>query len=324
MAQDYKLLIQAELANLKYVTKQVKDAGKDLKLKVDLDTGNIVEKTEKIKDGLYTTVTLTQKWNKEGKELARTQTVVHNQSKKIADEEKKAKAELIAKEKEYARAQKERAKEAQLANKNNLLSINNIKESMKTALVRSVEWGVSMGVLYGTLSKLKDVVGVVVDLDNKMTNIRMITGATNEEAQQLLKTFQGLARETSSLTSEVAVTADEFLRQGRSVEETNQLIKTSSVFSKIALLESAESAELLTSAINGYKISASDAMSVVDKMSAIDVAAATSSEELAKALSKTASSAQLAGISIDEVLSYIATVSEVTRESAETINKTVA
>lgn len=31
-----------------------------------------------------------------------------------------------------------------------------------------------------------------------MTNIRMITGATNEEAQQLLKTFQGLVRETSS------------------------------------------------------------------------------------------------------------------------------
>ena len=319
MAQDYKLLIQAELANIKDITEQVKNAGKDLKIKADIDTGNILEKTEKIKEGLYTTVTLTKKWNKEGKETANIQTVVHNQSKKIADEEKKAKAELIAKEKEYARAQKERAKEAQSANKNNLLSINNIKESMKTALVRSVEWGVSMGVLYGTLRKLKDAVGVVIDLDNKMTNIRMITGVTNEEAQQLLKTFQGLARETSSLTSQVAITADEFLRQGRSVEETNELIKTSTVFSKVAFLESAESAELLTSAINGYGISAMNAMSVVDKMSAIDVAAATSSEELAKAMARTANSADLAGVSMDDLLSYIATVSEVTRGSAESI-----
>lgn len=60
-------------------------------------------------------------------------------------------------------------------------------------------------------------------------------------------------------------------------------------------------------------------MSVVDKMSAIDAYAATSTQELAKALSETATSAQLAGLSIDQILSYIATVSEVTRDSAESI-----
>ena len=60
-------------------------------------------------------------------------------------------------------------------------------------------------------------------------------------------------------------------------------------------------------------------MSVVDKMSAIDVKAATSTEGLAKAMAQTASSAKLAGVGMDELLSYIAVVSDVTQKSAESI-----
>lgn len=211
------------------------------------------------------------------------------------------------------------ARQRYKANKDNLMSWDNISNSMKTAVVRSVEWGLSMGAIYGTLNKIRDVIATVVDLNTQMTNVRMITGASPEEAQDMLKTYQDIARETSLLTSEVVTSADEFLRQGRSVEETNQLIKASSVFSKVAFLDSAQSAELLTSAINGYQLSASEAMSVVDKMSAIDMAAATSSEELATAMARTANSARLAGVDMDTLLGYIGTVSSVTRGSAESI-----
>lgn len=73
-----------------------------------------------------------------------------------------------------------------------------------------------------------------------MTNIRMVTGATNEEAKQLLKeTYQEIAKATSSTTSEVAVAGETFARQGKTIAETNELIKTSSVFSKVAFLDSA-------------------------------------------------------------------------------------
>jgi TP901 family phage tail tape measure protein len=62
-------------------------------------------------------------------------------------------------------------------------------------------------------------------------------------------------------------------------------------------------------------------MTVVDKMSAIDVNAATSTADLARAMSQTASSAKIAGLSMDEIYSYIATVSDVTQKSAETIGQ---
>ena len=91
--------------------------------------------------------------------------------------------------------------------------------------------------------------------------------------------------------------------------------------SKVGAIESSQATELLTSALNGYKIEAQDAMSVVDKISSIDLAAATSSEELAVALSRTANSAADAGVSLDKLLAMIGTVSSVTRKSASTIGE---
>ena len=91
--------------------------------------------------------------------------------------------------------------------------------------------------------------------------------------------------------------------------------------SKVGAMESAEATQLLTSTLNGYKFSAEEAMNVVDKVSAIDMAAATSSEELMTALSRTANSADNAGISFDKLLAMIGTVSSVTRKSASTIGE---
>ena len=91
--------------------------------------------------------------------------------------------------------------------------------------------------------------------------------------------------------------------------------------SKVGAMESAEATQLLTSTLNGYKFSAEEAMNVVDKVSAIDMAAATSSEELMTALSRTANSADDAGVSFDKLLAMIGTVSSVTRKSASTIGE---
>ena len=205
------------------------------------------------------------------------------------------------------------------ANKKNLLSMDNIKESMGTAAIRTVEWAASMGVLYGTFNAVKSMVSTSTAIADQMTSIKMVTGASDSEIKSMLGTYQTLATDLSSTTSQVAASAEVWVRQGRSISDTNDLIKTSTVLSKVGFMDSATSAQLLTSSINGYGIAAKDAMSVVDKMSAIDVNAATSTEDLAVAMAQTASGAKIAGVSMDELLSYVATISDVTQASGDTI-----
>ena len=94
-------------------------------------------------------------------------------------------------------------------------------------------------------------------------------------------------------------------------------------FAKVGAMESSEATELLTSTMNGYKFAVEDAMKVVDAMTAIDLEAATSTEEMATALARTANLASQSEVSFNKLLGMIGTVSSVTRRSAETIRRII-
>ena len=95
------------------------------------------------------------------------------------------------------------------------------------------------------------------------------------------------------------------------------------MLSKLGNMEAADSTEKLTATLNGFKLEAEDASLVVDKIIDLDNRMATSANEIATALQYSAASAQQAGVSFDELTSYIATISSVSRRSAESIGQSM-
>ena len=93
------------------------------------------------------------------------------------------------------------------------------------------------------------------------------------------------------------------------------------MLSKLGDLEAADATKYLTSTLNGYKMEAEDATSVVDKLVAVDNVAATSVRELATALQYSAAIASETGVSFEQLVSYIGVVSETTRQNAESIGQ---
>ena len=166
---------------------------------------------------------------------------------------------------------------------------------------------------------LREIYNDVVNLDKAVVNLSMVTGYSRDKTKELVASYSDMAQELGAITSEVASAADDWLRQGYSLEDTNELVKTSMVLSKIGLIDSAEATQYLTSATKGYKIEASDAMSVADKLSAVDMAAAVSVSGLAEGMSKTANSARLAGVEMDTLLGYLAAVGEVTQQDMSSV-----
>ena len=75
-------------------------------------------------------------------------------------------------------------------------------------------------------------------------------------------------------------------RQGKTVEDTNKLLRASTMLSKVGAIEASEATEKLTAVMNGYKLSVEEATDVVSKLVNIDLIAATSSEEIATALQR--------------------------------------
>lgn len=73
--------------------------------------------------------------------------------------------------------------------------------------------------------------------------------------------------------------------------------------------------------MKGFKLETAEAAGVVDRLTALDLQAAVTSEDLATAVARTASSANLAGVGLDKLLGYITVVEETTQKSAETIGE---
>ena len=159
----------------------------------------------------------------------------------------------------------------------------------------------------------------VVQLDKAVVDLQIATGGSRSEMQALLSDYSKLGQEIGATTLEVAQSSDTFLRQGKTLAETDTLIRNSMMLSKLGQITSQESSAALTSAMKGYKVSVEDSLGIVDKLTAVDLNAATSAGDLAVAMQQTAVSADLAGLSMDKLIGQLAVIMEVTQQGPEQI-----
>lgn len=174
-------------------------------------------------------------------------------------------------------------------------------------------------VIMGAVFQIKKMIDSVIELDSKITNIQMVTGGTREETAKLINSYSEMGQRLGATTVQVADSANEWLRQGKSIEDTNKLIEQSMILSKISGMTSAESTQYMTSAMKGYKVAVEDVASISDKVSKIDMVSATSAAGLMEGMSRTANFADDVGISMDKLLAMLATVGEVTQREMSTV-----
>ena len=195
---------------------------------------------------------------------------------------------------------------------------------IRRATMRIADFGVAAKILNKIPQDIQKVIQYTKELDAAMTNIRIVSGKSMEEAQEFMRGLQQIAQETGTTLSELASAANEWLRQGyESTEEIEELLDASTKLSKLGMIPASESVKLLTSSLKGMKLSANEAISVVDKLTKLDMKSATSAQELAQALSKVANSARLAKVSQDEILGILSVGIETTQQSGDVIGTAV-
>lgn len=203
------------------------------------------------------------------------------------------------------------------------LGVNNTTQALNkqsTSLGKAFKQFSIYAIALRTVKKaLQDAVKTVKDLDKYLTEQAMVTGKTRKETYALLGAYQDMASELGATTKEVAEVTTQFLRQGKSTADALTLTRAAVSAAKVAGISGSESVNYLTTALNGFQLAAEDAMKVSDKFAAIAATSATSYQEIATALSKVASQANIAGMSIDFTTALLAKGIETTREPAESI-----
>ena len=184
---------------------------------------------------------------------------------------------------------------------------------------------VSYTLVTEAFNALRDAIRSAIDVAEEMnavfTDIQMVSLSSAESIDKLKESYAELAYEYSSSVVSVAEGANQWIRQGKSAAETTELLQASMVLSRVGAIDAADATEYLTSTLNGYQLEADQAMRVVDAMSQADIESASSVEDLAIALQKTANIARNAGVDFETLVGWIAEVKEVTQRSAATIGE---
>lgn len=190
-----------------------------------------------------------------------------------------------------------------------------LKDQLKQAASSFTQWVSVSSAIMAVIYQLQKMPQKVKELDDAITDFTMATGSNKAQISELTKVYSKLGDELSATVTDVTISATEWLKQGKSIAETETLIRDAMVLSKVGKLSSEESTKYLTSAMKGYNVTAEETLAIVDKLSAVDMASATDVGGLAEGMSEVANNANLAGISMDKLLGYLATIGEVTQSS---------
>ena len=166
---------------------------------------------------------------------------------------------------------------------------------------------------------IHSVISTVQELDKTITEIAIVTDMTQDELWGQMKSYTDMARQYAASISGVYEVSQLYYQQGLQTADVMALTEETLKMARISGLGYAEATDYMTNAVRSFKMEMTDAQRVVDVYSEIAASSATSTSELASAMSKTASSAQAVGSSFENTTAMMAVMIEATRESAENI-----
>ena len=200
------------------------------------------------------------------------------------------------------------------------LSFSNILTKMGTTLMNNIRWQLSSTMISGFTQGIREAWTYTKNMDEALTNIRVVTGKSREEMDRLAESANKMAKSLKTSTNEIVKGQLIFYQQGDSATLAAEKARIATMAANVSFNSSQEEmAEYLTAIWNSYQVGEGELELFIDKLSAVGATTATSMEEIATAMTKVAASANAVGVTYDQLNATIATISSTTRTSAETV-----
>ena len=187
---------------------------------------------------------------------------------------------------------------------------------MKMAIVNFMGFN---QVLNLTKNAIRNAINHIKELDSVMNKISIVTDMSTEDLWQQVDQYSKMAQAYGTTIKGAYEVSQIYYQQGLQTNDVLTLTNETLKLAKVSGLDYATTTDYMTTALRGFKMEMSEASTVVDVYSNLAAHTAVSQEELAVAMSKTASSMESVGSTFEEASAMIGTMVAVTRESATNI-----
>ena len=185
---------------------------------------------------------------------------------------------------------------------------------------RQVNAYIGLGAIYRYTKKyIQDLVQTYKEFDQSLVAIAAVTGQTRDQMWANIGVYNKMAQSLGTTTQEVINASKLYYQQGLTTTSVLKLTEETVKLATIAELDSADATEYLTTAMNGFKLSAEESTRVTDVWANLAAKTASDVDELAVAISKVASLAENAGMEIETASAFLNQMIETTREAPENL-----
>lgn len=195
-------------------------------------------------------------------------------------------------------------------------SADNLFNSLTSSVKQLVGFG---AVLTQVRRGIQLAVSQIQELDSAMNGISVVTNMSTAELWGQINTYMAIAKQYGVTTEGTYQVSQLYYQMGLDTNSVMELTTETLKMAKIANLDYASATDYMTTAMNGFQLSAADAGRIVDVYSELAGIAATDTSELAVAMSKTAAIANSAGMSFEATSAMLTQMIESTREAPEAL-----
>ncbi len=211
---------------------------------------------------------------------------------------------------------------------NNLFSKNGYKlqldakgfnRSLDQATYRVLSFGAATAVLGGVGLAMRRLASDAITVETAISKIQSILNLTSSDLKGFTNSLFDLANKAGVGFSDAATAAEEFSRQGLSLEKTLKATEAALSLARVSggnLAKTVQDLVAITSAFGSEALVYAD---VADTLGALDAAFSTTTTGLAEGLARVASIANDVGVSFEEMASLIAATKQVTGRSEAVI-----
>jgi TP901 family phage tail tape measure protein len=198
-------------------------------------------------------------------------------------------------------------------------SADQFAQSIQAANQRVLAFGASAGTIYAIEKAFRFLVSSTIEVEKRLTEINVILGASSSNLKQFSNELFNIAKTTGQSFDEVSKAALEFSRQGLGVTETLKRTRDALILTRQTGIDVGEAVSAITATLNSFTKAAYDSTTVINKLAKVDQNFAVSAGDLVEAIKRVGSSAEDAGVSLDELIAMVTSAQQITARGGSVI-----
>ena len=164
--------------------------------------------------------------------------------------------------------------------------VSSLGTRIKGLATKFMSWlGVSQVIMYAVRA-IKKMISASIEIEAAMTQLKIVTNATDSEMKQFSNTAITLAKNLGKSVTELTKSIETFSRLGYSLKDASELAKYATIMSNVAGVGNDEATTGITSIVKGFNLKVDDAEHVADVLVNVGQKYAVSAGEMMEAYEK--------------------------------------